>query len=723
MAKKFLLALLALLAMTMQAQIEVEVSETVELMGILSRTAGFEEYNRDMAGQYTKDTEAWFAPFKNHPTVSYYKKLRQMYNISFNCPMELALGLDIDGQQIRYKSDKAFMNERWANVDIDAFVTNLNKFYVDTRFHEFFMQHQPFYEDGLKLYRNRVMKHFHQDWYSRFYGTNPDEQYHIIIGFTNGSGNYAYSQQLPGMPKEIFSVVGYGLLPRASMAFEDGLGSAQILIHEFNHCFINPLYDDNKTTIVPVAGKLFRLSENMMYNEHYDEPTSVLNETLVRAAVILYMQEYGYTTEQVAEEMFKNMDIGFTWMPEAVTALRDYARNRSKYPTFNDAYPMISNVLDNFADAELEKFNQAINAKIKPHRNSETVKYQAEAMETVELMGVLSRLAKYQEYYFNDISETYARAIDQWFEPFLQHPVIEFYQGLRQKYDICFDAPMNLAVHFAIEDGKIVRVKEMNALSERTLDRRWSRVNMNDFLSLLNQFYTDTRFHEFYEKHQPFYQQKLKVFNDNVMCRIHQEWFETFFGKPTDLRSRIIIGFANGPGMYSAGCHPQDQSREFFTILGDDGTDFSDPKEEDRKVDFSRMLISTMSDSSVPLLSDDVKGSAEIDGIGGQLLKSNKNLSSNYSISDGTSVMSESLATAASIIYMIQNGYDTQHVFWQLSRETSTYPWMPDLVTALGEYANNRNKYKVISDFFPRLATLMNKYLQEENERYAKALK
>ena len=51
MKKGILLAVLALFAMTMQAQIKAEVSETVELMSILSKMAGFEEYNMAMAGQ------------------------------------------------------------------------------------------------------------------------------------------------------------------------------------------------------------------------------------------------------------------------------------------------------------------------------------------------------------------------------------------------------------------------------------------------------------------------------------------------------------------------------------------------------------------------------------------------------------------------------------------------------------------------------------------------
>ena len=58
--RRFFLLLAMLLAVTFaNAQIIVEASETVELMAILSRTAGFREYCMDMGGQYTKDTEAW----------------------------------------------------------------------------------------------------------------------------------------------------------------------------------------------------------------------------------------------------------------------------------------------------------------------------------------------------------------------------------------------------------------------------------------------------------------------------------------------------------------------------------------------------------------------------------------------------------------------------------------------------------------------------------------
>ena len=63
--------LLAVITMTSMALIKPEVSETVELMSILSRTAGFQEYRMDMGGLYTKDTEEWFEYMKNFIVLTY----------------------------------------------------------------------------------------------------------------------------------------------------------------------------------------------------------------------------------------------------------------------------------------------------------------------------------------------------------------------------------------------------------------------------------------------------------------------------------------------------------------------------------------------------------------------------------------------------------------------------------------------------------------------------
>ena len=64
--KTILTMLLLVLTLGATAQVKAEVSETVELMGILSRVAGYHDYSNNLTGDYSKDTEEWFAPFKDH---------------------------------------------------------------------------------------------------------------------------------------------------------------------------------------------------------------------------------------------------------------------------------------------------------------------------------------------------------------------------------------------------------------------------------------------------------------------------------------------------------------------------------------------------------------------------------------------------------------------------------------------------------------------------------
>jgi hypothetical protein len=49
-----------------------------------------------MAGQYTKDTEAWFAPYKQHAAVACFQSLHNQYGISYDAVMSMAIHLDID---------------------------------------------------------------------------------------------------------------------------------------------------------------------------------------------------------------------------------------------------------------------------------------------------------------------------------------------------------------------------------------------------------------------------------------------------------------------------------------------------------------------------------------------------------------------------------------------------------------------------------------------------
>ena len=294
MKKTITTALLAILTLGASAQIKSEVSETVELMSILSRTAGFQEFSDDLAGQYSKDTEAWFAKYGEHPTVAYYKDIRAKYGIGYERVTNMAVHLDIDKGKVKLVGDRAELgNSGWQNVDLDEFVKRLNMFYADTHFHEFFEQHKPFYDEFLKTYDSYVMGYLHPEWFGRFYnGSEPTGQFRLIIGFTYGTTNNSASRQLPGQPREVFAVCGYNLNPSTGRLLFD----TSLPLHEFNHSFVNPLLDkaENARTMQEVGTGLFKLSQSVMEQLHYNDWHIVINESLVRVAVIFYYYEHGY---------------------------------------------------------------------------------------------------------------------------------------------------------------------------------------------------------------------------------------------------------------------------------------------------------------------------------------------------------------------------------------------------------------------------------------------
>lgn len=345
-----------------ESQIRVEVSEAVELMSILARTAGNKEYNMDMAGQYTKDTEVWFAPYKQHAAVVCFQNLRDQYGISYDAVMSMAIHLDIDGGKVKFLGEQADLEKRWSNVDIDDFIDKLNTFYTDTRFHNFFELHRMFYDEGLKEYEANVMTYFHQEWYARFYGTAPTDRFRIVIGFTCGGGNYGPSRQLPGQPREAYAICGYYINLQTGKPYGEGANMATTLIHEFNHSFVNPLLNNetNASLIATTGQKLHKFSAYAMERQAYSDWQTVINESIVRAAVILYMLDQDFDQKQVLNELANQVCRSFNWMPELVASLRYYAAHRDQYPTLNDYYPEIARCLSKYIEDEVGRMQKAL---------------------------------------------------------------------------------------------------------------------------------------------------------------------------------------------------------------------------------------------------------------------------------------------------------------------------------------------------------------------------
>lgn len=356
-----LLALLIACLFAKAQSIIPQVNENVELMSILSRMAGFPEYNMDMAGQYIKDMDNYFKDNTEHQAVHYMKELRNKYGISYDAVMSMAVHLDNrNGTLSLIEEDIPTLEKRWKNVDKDEFLSYLNNFYKDTKFNEFFRSHKDLYEKGLKSYQDNVINHFDIDWYSDFYGNEPQETFSVIIGFCNGGGNYGVNRQITGKMKEVFAIVGYYVDKKETPMYSKEY--LPTLIHEFNHSFINHYLDENKYPIYvkqlePAATNLFISSHWSMSKQAYGNWKTMINESLVRAAVICYMLDNEYEPEEIRNVLLEQVQRNFRWMPELVSLLRKYEKKQSKYGNFEKFYPNIIKFFKEYSQKENERFD------------------------------------------------------------------------------------------------------------------------------------------------------------------------------------------------------------------------------------------------------------------------------------------------------------------------------------------------------------------------------
>ena len=337
------------------------------LMSVLCHLAGFREYNMNIGGKYITELDSFFSNVKNHPAVEMMDSLRQYKGIAFDSPMAFAINLQKEGNLFSLICDTIIPEKRWIGVDLKMVTRNISDFYTNSNFAKFFDSHKPFYEEICEIFNSNVTSKFNQKWYSQFYGVEPKENFEVIIGFVNGGGNYGPSRQLPGKPRDVYAIMGYGLDENGDTYYSSSPNSFLVtLVHEFNHSFVNPLATDKRfSNQMEDAGKdILKLSEQVMRRSAYGKWDNLVNESIVRAAVIRYLIDNNYPEDKVRESVINEMSVGFYWTPELVKSLTEYSSNRDRYPSIDTFYPNLIKFFRTYADSQFEEIDSIFTTEI-----------------------------------------------------------------------------------------------------------------------------------------------------------------------------------------------------------------------------------------------------------------------------------------------------------------------------------------------------------------------
>ena len=126
------------------------------------------------------------------------------------------------------------------------------------------------------------------------------------------------------------------------------------LIHEFNHSFMNPLVDAHLSEL-SAAREIYEPVALKMKAMAYGQPDIVIKESLVRAAVILYLESQGKSKQDIQSAIRQEQARGFVWMNDLCAMMRQYEARRDRYRNFSMFMPEIAKFFQGLAPTIKDK--------------------------------------------------------------------------------------------------------------------------------------------------------------------------------------------------------------------------------------------------------------------------------------------------------------------------------------------------------------------------------
>ena len=330
--------------------ITVSVDPRVELMSIIFRLAGNQEYNQGRVPSYVQDVDTHFGPFRDHAVVRLASRLRQTQGVSFDAVMGMAAhvtdAFSIQ-ERIPFSPQPESLDSRWTPQTAREFLVLARQFVVDSRFKDFIDKHQPLYQVAVQHMREVLDRHAHLEWFDRFFGPRKGADFHVVLGLLNGGGSYgAHFRGLDGH-EDLYSILGVWRIDlQGQPTFSKGIAST--LVHEFTHSYTNALVDQFAKDLKGPGEQLYALVGPEMQKQAYGNWKTLMYESLNRACGLRYILATDGPMAMQKAILSENLR-SFYWVAELADCLGEYDTQPRKYRDIAEFFPRIIAFFDDYA--------------------------------------------------------------------------------------------------------------------------------------------------------------------------------------------------------------------------------------------------------------------------------------------------------------------------------------------------------------------------------------
>src|SRR5512133_3986928 len=260
----------------------------LELLAIVFRMGGASEFSQTQYAQYDSAVRRHFEPFREHEAVALARDLHDKRGVAFSTVMALAISFaPLPALELRVAPDSV-LGGRVPGPEMVRFAAALQRFARESRAEQFFDGQRPRLDSAATRLARPVREANAFDWITHFFGNPPDRDFVVAPLLANSQGNYGPcvrpTRGAGAGRLECWQIIGQQQTDSAGFAVW-GDQTVETLVHEISHAYANPLGDARRAQFAPALGRVQRAFADQMSVQGYTGGTSVLNESLVRAAV------------------------------------------------------------------------------------------------------------------------------------------------------------------------------------------------------------------------------------------------------------------------------------------------------------------------------------------------------------------------------------------------------------------------------------------------------
>ncbi len=308
--------------------------------------------------------------------------------------------------------------------------------------------------------------------------------------------------------------------------------------------------------------------------------------------------------------------------------------------------------------------------------------------ENVEFVSAMCRVAGFEEY-VNNVNKQYVAVLDSVMAPLKSCSAVARLNELRGAQGLSYDAVATLAAHTAIRDGHFVLLPGSD-LSK--LDGRWKSGQDAEVARLLDEAYRQSRFHDFYVSQKPFYD-KVMINVESMLANVDFAWLEDFYG--SEILGRLSVSLLNY-GNYGVTCKRLGMSDESVVIIGcwkldENGIPIFHDNESLIVHEFSHPMCNPIIDGNIRAFNGNAQLVADL---------MEEELAT-QAYGGARTMLCESMVRSVEIQYALAHAKcaeDSANVEAAIKHQVAGgFLVVPEIVNAMTEYRNNRDRYHTLS--------------------------